>query len=658
MTLPLRWRCALGLLFAMAAGFAYLLVSERVGRLSMDLQYDDVTYALDAVLRLDALQYGGIGELVRGLVLAPPHAPVSTLQAASAFRLAGEHEFIFYASNLAWVLAAALFVVVVARRAGDRAFFLSLAFVLVSSLAYATQAEYRPDGPLGLATAAMLWTFASAAIDERPRRLRWAGVLLGIALLVKPSFFAHTLALALLAAAAGFLAARRRAPAWLRPLALPTREIAWFFVIAMVVSSPYFAPAAAETVEYFWSNTFGHRGKIWNLGQDLSWWQVLEQFKPFAFAVPRYHLGVAAAAGAIFAVLLLWRGERREALRVTALWLAAATSGAIIVAGRQPNPFFFGSMDWLFVASAIAGYAAFDSTLAPRARLALFTALAIGMLPLAAANFRDRPGAWPDEAKHGASWNVRLLGHIREDLKHVAPGPPPAVHAFLDTAGPVNAVTFRWVARLNGLTLTAQELQIYANLTELREFALASDYLVLANPAVIAFDKPLPVGTAQRYLLDWALGRSDFERVDGDDPDAKYVVFANRAMTRRFTAPGVPATDGSVLSTRGLSGEPQARPRRMEGREAQACFVLPVGRPMRLAVRFRGDGPGALVLRREGETLARGALAAGQAGELSAPYTAVIFDKNCFDLRVEGAAGAPPPRVEIEAFDLRAAPPS
>src|SRR5690606_21602473 len=71
-----------------------------------------------------------------------------------------------------------------------------LAVTLLSPLAFATIENFRPDMALGVATSAMAWWFLAALVRHQRRSFFLAGSALGAALLIKPTFFAHTLALA------------------------------------------------------------------------------------------------------------------------------------------------------------------------------------------------------------------------------------------------------------------------------------------------------------------------------------------------------------------------------------------------------------------------------------------------------------------------------
>lgn len=650
MILPFRWRCVVAVLAAIALGLLYLMVSERIGRLSMDLQYDDVSYAVDAVDRYEALRHGGIGALGRSLVHAPTHSPYSVLLGVAAFLALGVHELSLYAANMVLLLGAALLVAILTRDRSDGTFALALLFALASPLAFHAQVEYRPDPALGLATAAMTLAFASAALDGRPARARLAGVFFGLCLLVKPTFFAHTLALALLLCGIGLVARWRRLPAGLHALALPPRELAGFLAIGALVAAPYYATAAGEIFGYFWSNTFGSHGHVHNLPGRLGPWQVLVAFEPYVFQLSRYHMYAAAAAVVLVVPLLALKGLAREALRAGVLGLTALASMAIIFAGRQPSPFFFASAGWLWIAAAIVGLAALAASLRPRARAALYVAAAVALAPLTWYSFQNLRGAWPPGAQHGASANVRVLAAMREDLLRMGvAGPPPALQVLVDSSGPVNPVVLRWVGRLVDMNVYGDETHLAEDPAPLMEKARASDYLVLIHPDRAPFDQWLPVRGVQRAMLDWALGQPGFERLDAGS-DATYTLFANRSSTRRFVAPGVVAANGGILAVKGLSGDANSRPRRIEATNAVACFSLQAGHPMHATVQYASTQAGTLDMRIRGEIIAKADMAPGRGGELVATFTPVSWASTCIDLHVEAANPAAAPEVSLRAF--------
>lgn len=648
------WRRRLvAVVAALLATALYLWISiHQDGRLAYDLQYDDVTYAIDAAQRLDALHYGGVVELLRGLAAMPPHSPFQTLLASAAFAVRGLEDRAMYAANGVILIFAAIVVAAITRRNGTATFLLGLVLVLISPLAYAAIGEFRPDLMVGLTTAAMAWTFISAGVDERPRRARVAGLLLGACLLIKPSFFAHTLAIGVLLAGMSWAASWRIAPRAVRPLALPAREIALFLAIGVLLSVPYYAFAWRGIVDYFWKFTKGSAGQIWSFPTNDGPIDVFMRYIwPYFWYMQRWvNFWVVIGGIPLFVLALAWRRQGRELLRVLALVAVGVASACIIIAGHQASPYFFTTMHWCSVLALLSAIVAFDLALGPRARRWLHGAVAVALAWVIVFDARNyHPDQMVPEAHRGESWNQLIIDAIREDVARVAQGRPVVPAVFAATANGVNAVTLAWMGRREGQPIITTESQVLMSDVEaLKAMALQADYLVLPNPEREPWDRHLPLFKAQTPLLQWALANPQLTRLDKAGDTAKYLVF--RAPTaQRFARPGVPdITVGTIQAEYGLAGERYTTPRTATDRLPGYCFFMLPGHPATIDVRFKAEQPAKVELRNAGGVLSSTAVAAGETGHLTGRLTPVMPWNNCVRLPSGG-------RLTIESFAVHAA---
>lgn len=250
--------------FAILVSLAYLQISALGGRLAADLTYDDVVYANDAARRLLSVADSGLFALLRGLVEAPPHSPYSTLLAVAAFAVGGLNEFAMYAANALILVAIAAFATHELRHARNVLIVLGVCILLLSPIAYQAIHDFRPDIALGFATASMVWWFIGGLVEGDSRQFRRAGYALGACLLIKPSFFVHTLAivlfLLLLAVIAGLLEKRRIA--MIAPLDM--RTLGCFVGVGILISAPYYIANGSQILKYFWDNTRGEESAIWS----------------------------------------------------------------------------------------------------------------------------------------------------------------------------------------------------------------------------------------------------------------------------------------------------------------------------------------------------------------------------------------------------------
>ncbi|HZZ95350.1 MAG TPA: hypothetical protein VFE23_22515 [Usitatibacter sp.] len=629
----------------------YLWISIHYdGRLAYDLQYDDVTYAVDAASRLDALRYGGLRSLLQGWAVMPPHSPFESLLAFAAFAVAGLNDRAMYGANVVILVFAAVIVAAITARNALPTFLLCLALVLLSPLAYAAIGEFRPDLMLGLATAAMAWTFVSAGIDDRPRRARLAGVLLGACLLIKPTFFAHTLALSAMLAGVSWAASWRIAPPFARPLALPIRELFLFLAIGLLISSPYYVFAFREIFDYFWTNTKGSQGRIWSFPSNGGPVDVFMRYiwPYFWYMQRRINFWVVIGGIPLFAIALAWRRQYRELLRVLALVAVGIASASIIMAGHQASPYFFTTMHWCGVLTLVSAIAALDFAVGPVARRWLRGLVALSLAAVVLADARNyHPDQMVPEARLGASWNQLIVDAIRNDLARMAPGRSVVPAAFVPTANGVNAVTLQWIGLKQAQPIIAREAQMISDLETLKILALESDYMVLPNPAREPWDRPLPVFPAQTPLLEWALANPDLTRLDKAGDEAKFLVFRS-PTARRFAARGVPdIASGAIQEEYGLAGERYTAPRTATNSLPGYCFYLVPGHPATVDVRFTADRPVKVELRNARGVLASTTIAPGEAGRLTGRLTPVTPWNNCVRLPSAG-------RLTIQSFDVHA----
>ncbi len=192
--------------------FALVLIGASAvsGRLSLPPFYDDIAYFNDSLLRLDLLSREGIVALWRDYRARPPHSPFSTLAAMAGFGAFGVNQWAPYIAN-GFTLAAFLSLLLMTLRALPAwASLASATVVLTHPFSTLLILHFRPDMVCGLLTAlgtlAILW-LPWAEGDRRTMAI--VGLLLGAALLSKPSVIHVTLllfGLAMLLAAAPRLA--------------------------------------------------------------------------------------------------------------------------------------------------------------------------------------------------------------------------------------------------------------------------------------------------------------------------------------------------------------------------------------------------------------------------------------------------------------------
>lgn len=166
-----------------------ILFSLESGRLAAPPRYDDTTYLLDAVRRLNFELANGVGTFLSGIVQWPPHAPMSTLTAMAGFALFGPTPLSAYLAN-GWILALYIGVMAYISRplATIPARLLFVAALLFAPVSHAMITEFRPDMAAGLLFAIAIVAIVSVDLSRASARRRLAVAAIAVvATIGKPS---------------------------------------------------------------------------------------------------------------------------------------------------------------------------------------------------------------------------------------------------------------------------------------------------------------------------------------------------------------------------------------------------------------------------------------------------------------------------------------
>jgi hypothetical protein len=519
----LRWAA----LFAIILSLVYIHNSELAGRLAFDLGYDDVVYAREAADRLLTLETRGGLALLRDLIEHPPHSVFSTLLASIGFKLGGVSEFALYASNVVILLALAAFVVSELKTSRGAVVFAAFAFVLLSPLSRWAIQDFRPDIALGLSTAMMAVWYIRGALYNDTKSSRRAGLALGASLLIKPTFFAHTLAMAALLSAISVISNRLAKHRWNLFPATPIREVLRIWGIGLLLSIPYFALNGRQIFSYFWSNTRGENAHLWSHAAETSTWDLLQTFLAYAFVLAEYHLPLSVMV-LIVALVLLAQSRRYVELKRFSLQAAVACASlAIIIVGRHKNEFFLATFLWLLTLTAAFALVSALQEVAKRRQVAIASLLAIAVV-LSMGSAR-RQSISPEVVRGPSSWNQIIFNTVRDDFSSfsgASEGNRPSI--FFSFVGRVNGDTLAWIGYRDRYVVDASGAFVSGDLKELKSRAAAHDYLVVPNPGLADYDRSFPSGQIQSQVLDWALDSRDFIQIRPVTPAQRYFVFRNK----------------------------------------------------------------------------------------------------------------------------------
>jgi hypothetical protein len=186
-------------LYWMAIAAAYtafhVISSIHGGKLALPAKYDDVTYLNQGAQWLNAWQHGGLGAFWSAPVA---HSPISVYTAFFGFLIFGPYEWAPYAINglFVWLFLMGLDDLAQGLPTYQRLLLplIALTYPLLANLVMA----FRPDVLCSIVTAYLLTLIIKTDWLKPTRsRLLFLGILLGIALLSKPSIFPITIGLTL-----------------------------------------------------------------------------------------------------------------------------------------------------------------------------------------------------------------------------------------------------------------------------------------------------------------------------------------------------------------------------------------------------------------------------------------------------------------------------
>jgi hypothetical protein len=332
----------------LAAVFTALQIqaSLNVGALSRPPTYDDVGYFVDGAQRVQQFWKGGLIALVRGYIVAPPHAPGSSFLALGGFALFGLRE---WAADAATVIPLFIFTLAILRlMAGLPLAIASAATVALLSIPIFALAivEFRPD--MLCAGYAVLGTLLIVLRD--PLELRTAGLIglvFAATLLMKPTFAPLVGILYGVAFTLKVLPTLRDRKAFFRAFSRGLCIVG----IALVVAGPHYVLALPQLIGYYKENVFGANAAVWRLNLPKT------ELALFYLTGPggRPSLGPWLAAGLLCAgaPLALLAMKRREAAWQASIILIVAMIAYVVVTIGTIKSAFVGSIFTAYVAAAI-----------------------------------------------------------------------------------------------------------------------------------------------------------------------------------------------------------------------------------------------------------------------------------------------------------------
>lgn len=529
--------CSAGAM-ALLASVVYLRVSQATGRLHQDLMYDDIKYVNDAVSRLSVGYEQGVLAFLSTFATNPPHSPFSALLACGALIVGGFQDSAVYIANSILLIAAAVFLVWRFQHARKGTIFWIVTAFLCSPFAYRTIHDFRPDIVLGFMTAVMVYFFALGLTQNSSKYFKLAGIVFGCCLLIKPTFFAHTFALAIALVGLHQAMGCKWATNVLPRMAIPRRhESVRFMLIGVFLPLPYFAVNATHIFSYFWSFTHGDKSSIWSFPATTSLFIVAKAYLLETSAIADHGLGgshtiIMSLSIVASLVLALYRRNIKDLCFSLTMLYATLVSFLIIVVGRHNNGFFMASFYSLLFMNGFFSFAYLARNVGCNgARLLLIFA----WLLLILAMYTNRTIVhWQpsSEASVLNSWNSKVVTAIADDMSSHEFTPSEKIRLFVSMAGPVNEQTIKWTATKRGVNIhpLVQRIFLSDTIGDFSSAANESHYILVPNEVNSEYYKWLPSGKVQATFLNLLRNDARFRQVHFFSEEDHYYLFANREV--------------------------------------------------------------------------------------------------------------------------------
>jgi hypothetical protein len=457
---------------------AYSFSRGRLGNLP---QYDDVSYLLDSLNRYHALMEHGLFSFIIEFFRNPPLSPYITLIGVVSFLLFGVTEWAPYALNGAFIY---LILILIGWYLKDSAALRAVVFLFILSCPLTVIAvhEFRPDIVNGFFTALACATLISATCEKggHPKLVFVSGVILGFALLTKPSASLFTVNLYLVTVSVVFIALRFFES---RDVAMAIlRKCVIAFFSALVIAAPYYLFSWRMIRDYVYNALVTDKA-IWAVTGD---W-----FYHFSFYLNGDGGGVmlgshfwVIAAMALIAGPLVFIYAPESRLSVATLLTVSVVAWTPPTLNVVKTAFLGATFYWLLIITFVVLIKKlFEISQRQVSGRALFSAGVMACVILGVLGFRI-PVGWGWSTDVMSVDRRRVVLQVSEAIKDVA-RERVAVDVYFPYVGYLNRDTLLWLLKKDGIRNVNVESYWPRDMGDMREEQArrfdAADMVILAT---------------------------------------------------------------------------------------------------------------------------------------------------------------------------------
>ena len=502
-----------------------IVYSRSFGRLTHELSYDDVSYAVSSGQRIRVLENQGVTAWLQSYFNNPPHSPTTELFGTIGLLMFGNSDTAFYAGQTLNIILVQIFLYFIFRTkySQPKNSRIVLALVLTSPLFIMLALDARPDMFNGCMIALTCLTILSAAKTNQERstsfKIYKRLIVLGgaLSLLSKLTVIPQTLTLFLICIGVSIRLSDQKKRSEF------SRWISSCFGLSLLVSSPVLALSFTRIYSYVYDAVFSSEKQIWTFSESESNFQIaITYFSPLwqrigGIVTPLYLLLLCA-----FFLLL----RRRMSFAIHGSILVLMTITFLILLGvRQKNEFFFSTMH----AFALFGLAdlmlqIYSANYRKQVRI-IASVIAITSMVLTPLFIRF-PASSETKLPNGLNQYIaKSLTHSKLNSEQL--------NVFVAFTGPVNATSLNWYEFQNGGRRNFVDDALNSNFDEVLSRATDFDLVIVSDSLRNESAKGLPSSDFQDELTD-ALFASGYGFVDAFPANKPHYYLLQRGKPSKF----------------------------------------------------------------------------------------------------------------------------
>ena len=347
----------LGAIAAIATWVIIAWSFER-GRLQYQMDYEDIITHIDGLNRWRDVSEGGVGYFLTHYLKSPPHCPIHSLMATSAFMLFGVKDWAPYVLNVFLLFVFLLLVRRETRGFGNWPSALAVLGALFVPVSFQSVHQFRPDFPCALATLWGMVFYPRWREEGFGKKAAFSGVLFAVALLSKPPFFPYTLAMGalpwMMAVWEGIREKNSAKGIW-----GPIIQSWPFFAVTALLAGPHYLVAWKRILEYIELNQFGENAHVWRMTGGLGFQLAYHVFGYSGTFMLGHAVGILLVLVGLGVLLSMirWGSDRKESAHFLRLAVFTLWAWVFIACNPHMNPFFGLSFQYALVLTGMVAVA-------------------------------------------------------------------------------------------------------------------------------------------------------------------------------------------------------------------------------------------------------------------------------------------------------------